>query len=549
MAGTLSFQYTEADERYFKRLRSGLVDGGIYNTAAIPYTSVSRTVSGTTGVAGIQTLTATLNDGVLGTISTDTSGAFSFSVRLIRGRNTIKVTTSSGDIVGDFIGFDATNIGTILSGYAIELVLFRSIVDNIHKACFRATSVNFDGQSGVTDSAHIKSNFAQFITGNRLPGIVDAGYRVQIKDITRAYTISTSVSAYDLLSLTYGGSVATFQFFKNGVFAYSRNGFPKFRWRSGFIVDFSAADMWIYRRWWTLLAGSKTLAANKKYWLYVQPGGYTTPYLPIEIMEIFDPAINRPFREIVTQTASFTPEQIDTDTSGVVTGVAGSRFVRLPLTAISVGQIYGTGVGDFTLQKLIPNTGIVSLGIDWQPSLIGTVHVTFNYYSEPIILARITTDGSAVSKIEFNGRIRKSVSPDGTNNGAQSLTYASKVNAFLITIPNRDSLDEGSASDLTKLIDEVKPAHKLILENAEVSLIPNSRNPGGLSAEVGGTSLGTWYKYHPVVVIAPILSISAEIGGTSLSRTLRRLDAPPPPPPVSAPPTLFVELGGTPQNR
>lgn len=549
MAGTIAFQYTESDERYFKRLRSDLLDGGIYNLSAVPYTSVSRIVSGTTGTTGIQTLTITQNGGVLGTVSTDSAGAFSFSLRLIRGRNTIKVTTSTGGVVGDVLGFDATNIGTILSGYAVELVLFRSLIDNARRASFRGTSVNFDGGPGVADSEHIKANFGQFITGERIEGLVDAGYRVQIKDITTAYSKSTSVASYDLLSLTYGGSVATFQFFKNGVFAYSRNGMPKFRWRSGFIVDFSAANMWIYRRWWTLLAGSRTLAANKKYWLYAQPGGYTTPYLPIESMEITDPDIDRPFRGLVTQTASFTPEQIDTDTTGAITGVAGNKMVRLPLTAVVIRQIYGTGVGDFALQKLIPGTGIVSLGVDWSASLIGTVHVTFDYYSEPVILARITTNGSAVSKIEFNGRIRKSISPDGTNNGAQSLTYSSKVNAFLLTIPNRGSLDDVAAADLTKLIDEVKPAHKLILENAEVSLIPNSRNPGGLSAEVGGTSLGTWYKYNPVVVVAPIISISAEVGGTSLSRTLRRLDLPPPPPPVSGPPTLFVELGGTPQNR
>ena len=536
MAGTLAVVgFSEAEDRYFQRMRSALVDKNIYDTgsAAVPYRAKSVNLSGqVAGISSPTTLQVWRNNVLQGTVTTAASGAFTIGVALIRGKNQVEVRRTTGEIVGAQVYLNAYTFGTFMSAAATELSTARALLEQVRQDAYLDDGQTLDGVASTTSAQGLRENFGQYVSGRRFPTFTDGQYRDFLKKLFEAYRLSTSVEAFDLISLAYGGALFTPRYFKNRTDAYTPGGGIKMvlRGYTGYTLDYSAVDVWMYRRWLRLPNGAITLAANKKYWLYVDGDVLAHNLIELKALEILDADTDVPLREEQTFTETIPQSRIRTDSTGRLTGGVGTTFVRAQRIPLTLSNIQGTIIGSLNgTAAMCRGTRAVSLGVQTPAAEIGDITLTYAFNREVRVFARVTTGASAVTKVEFNARLRNLVSPDGTCNGAQVISYGSRYNAFIYIIPNRHLLPADLAGDLSRLLDEIKPAHKLILEYAEPVGVGSDLFPLPFAAEIGATTRGQ---------VDTIDAISAEIGATTRGQIESAVVEP-----------LTADLGATSRHR
>ncbi len=517
-------------DRYFERLRGSLVDRNIYDVGegAIPYPSGSVRVGGTlTGVASPVTLSLYVNDSLLGTFSSKTGGTWDVGIRLVKGRNKIDVKKADGTLVGGSLYLNAYAIHTFLSAYAEQLSGLRDLLEAGRQNLMLEDGTDLDGNAIQTTPAALRDNIGQYTSARKLAPATRLEYQTLLRNILRAYFYAPSVRSLDILAAEYLGVVGTFIYYRDTSYAYPDGGGVKFTLRgfAGFILDYTGGEFWMYCRWFTFLAGSVTLAASKRYWLYVDGTLDLNGNLALQVLEITTPGVTFPLR-LPTGRAQVIPQaSIRTDTDGVKTGIPGTLYVETDRIPIALSTVTGSVSGALPA-SIVEGTGWVSLGVQFPYSGVGNVSISYTFYTEPRILARVTTGASDVLAVEFNARMRKKTSPDGTTGGLWPIAFLSEANEFIAIFPNYQLLPVDDRENFDTIQREVKASHKLKIHGENV-VYPSPKFPGPLSAELGATTR----KQLPALVV-----LGAELGAT------RRAWFPPSP---VTPDSLLGELGSS----
>lgn len=503
-------------ERYFTRQRESLVDGNIYDRgdASVPYQTASVRFRGQAVTASPVSVGIYLNDALQSTVTTDASGNFTFSVRLRKGRNRVSAKLTDGSLVGDVIFLNAYTFNTFFQAYAGQFSELRDFLEGFRQDLFLDDGTDLDGDPILISAAAMRRNFGQYVSGRKVSGQTRTEYRDFLKHQFWAYYYATTIRAFDELALAYTGVRPTFRFLKNTFFARPLGAdtddqpnpwAPYVDIGNPLNLKWNEVDVWMYRRWYRIDASQELLDPGKEYWVYIDGAISGLNNLEVKFMEINLPTVDYPLRTVESKVEVIPQADIKTDTDGSKTGIAGTRYVRVERIPISLTDVAGSTFGNMTnVSSIIGGTGWISLGVRYDPALIGSVAVTYDFRTEPRILARVTTQAS-IASVEFVGTIRKRTGADGSTSGMWAFEHQSRANEFIAIFPNYYLLAPSSQNDFLTLAREVKPSHKKMLIGDNV-IAPSQQFPFPISAELGATTR---------LRVAPLAVISAELGATS----------------------------------
>lgn len=532
MAGTLiATNVPSIDDRHFEMLRAALPGGEIYNQSptALPYTVKTVRIEGQVASGSFPvTVSIYRNDALQSTVSTDAAGAFVIGVRLARGSNKIHATLADGTMIGVPVFIDAYTWGTIFSAYAGVLTEFRDTLDQVLQDRYLYDGVDLDGNAIQSTDIGLRDNFGQYVGGRRLVGSTRVEYQTFLANLLEASRIATSIGALDIIALVYLGFVPSWVFLRETSYAFPAGGGVKFYPRTypGFLLDYTEWEFWLANHWYKLPGGTLTLEADSQYWVYVDGDVIQYNELELKVMPIVSVASDYPFREETARTVVIPEAEIQVDTAGTRTGVPGTLFVMVDRPITTLTSVAGATYGALADAAVVPGAACwINLGVQFQATDIGDVTVEFTFMKNAVILARVTTDGSGIVAVEFDGRMRAMTGADGTTSGVWLADYTSLSNEMIGIFPNYQLLIPAEKADFDKLLRQVKPSHKLILMGANF-VRPSPRFPGPISVELGATLR----CQEPQLGV-----ISTELGATRRAHL-------PPSPRVSD--SLFAEMGG-----
>lgn len=141
-------------------------------------------------------------------------------------------------------------------------------------------------------------------------------------------------------------------------------------------------------------AGELTLATGAETFIYVdgEVSG-STEYLVVKT------ALTEPLG--LEQTISEVPNTVYTDIDGTITGFVGGRYVITNQPIISVISITSTGsIKPVGASVIDGYASVLNLHTTEDDVAIGTITLQYRARVRPIILAKVTTDGSEITKIE-----------------------------------------------------------------------------------------------------------------------------------------------------
>lgn len=93
-------------------------------------------------------------------------------------------------------------------------------------------------------------------------------------------------------------------------------------------------------------------------------------------------------------------DDIFTDTEGLLTGLENGKYVILNHPVIELISVSSDGPFNVKGAELIEGTNVLFLRTDWDDVDIGTVTINYRANTRSIVLAKVTTDGTDITKIE-----------------------------------------------------------------------------------------------------------------------------------------------------
>jgi hypothetical protein len=542
MPGTLTLQsWPILSDRYFMRQRASLVDGNIYPTDAdaVPFRAASLLFTGDAGSPSVP-VEIWLNGVLYASITANAANAFSFSVVLAKGRNQIQAKLADGQLIGNTIFLNAYSLHTLLEAFAGQFTELRGYLDQGQQDKFIDDITDWDSNATTIASSELRRFFGQYVSAHKIPSHTREQYRTFLKRIFTAHQFSPTIRGLDELCLAYLGTIPTFRMLKNTFFAQTvgANGSAapngiKFNAKIGDLntLQWTTTEVWMYRRWFRITPNEKDdLAASSKYWVYVDGDVDANQDLTLKFLKINITSLDYPLRQEIARTTVVAQAEIRTDTTGKKTGTKNTLYVetdRIPTVLTSAtGSVFGV-----LPATIISGTGWVSLGVQVLAATVGAVTVVYKFKTNPRILARVTTDATVITAIEFNSRIRSMSGADGTTSGTWGFESQSRVNEFIIILPNYHLMSASLQADFDTVCDEIMPSHKLKLIGDSV-IVPSPEYPLPISAELGATTRAN---------IPTIPSGSAELGSTT--RGSEGTEIP------EDTGEFFAELGGTGRER